>query len=263
MTDRGEDKAGGDTVDAFHRGRFYLAQPAGRGHRAGLDAMLLAAAVPQNFDGRLADLGAGAGGAGLAVASRCGKAQVTLVEIDAFMADYARRTLTLPQNARLSARCAVLMADARLSGRGRAAAGLADNAYDCVIMNPPFNPPAGKASPDPLRRVAHVMPHGEFESWVRSAAAILRPGGMLAVIARPEMLQEMLDAFQGRFGALELKAIHPRANRPAIRLVLRGVSGSRKPLAILPPLVLHEMMGRNFTVESERLINGEAGLFEA
>ena len=48
----------GTTVDAFHRGAFLLAQPAGRGHRAGLDAMILAAAVPSGFTGRLADLGA-------------------------------------------------------------------------------------------------------------------------------------------------------------------------------------------------------------
>ncbi|MFC0209530.1 methyltransferase, partial [Chelativorans intermedius] len=56
------------TVDAFHRGRFHLVQPAERGHRAGLDAMLLAGAVPRAFCGQLADLGAGAGAAGLAVA---------------------------------------------------------------------------------------------------------------------------------------------------------------------------------------------------
>ncbi|RWH47878.1 MAG: methyltransferase, partial [Mesorhizobium sp.] len=33
------------TVDAFHRGRFWLVQPR-QGHRAGMDAMMLAAAVP-------------------------------------------------------------------------------------------------------------------------------------------------------------------------------------------------------------------------
>ncbi|TIT88992.1 MAG: methyltransferase, partial [Mesorhizobium sp.] len=50
------------TVDAFHRGRFWLVQPRS-GHRAGMDAMMLAAAVPSSFAGRLADFGAGAGAA--------------------------------------------------------------------------------------------------------------------------------------------------------------------------------------------------------
>ncbi|TIW14778.1 MAG: methyltransferase, partial [Mesorhizobium sp.] len=51
------------TVDAFHRGRFWLVQPSQGGHRAGMDAMMLAAAVPSGFSGRLADFGAGAGAA--------------------------------------------------------------------------------------------------------------------------------------------------------------------------------------------------------
>jgi len=67
------------TVDAFHRGRFWLVQPR-TGHRAGMDAMMLAAAVPSAFAGRLADFGAGAGAAGLAVLSRCPEAEVVLDE---------------------------------------------------------------------------------------------------------------------------------------------------------------------------------------
>ena len=47
------------TLDAFHRGDFWLVQPKGAGHRAGVDAMILAAAVPSAFSGRLADFGAG------------------------------------------------------------------------------------------------------------------------------------------------------------------------------------------------------------
>ncbi len=33
-----------ETIDAFHRGAFYIVQPKGRGHRSGMDAMLLAVA---------------------------------------------------------------------------------------------------------------------------------------------------------------------------------------------------------------------------
>ena len=48
------------TIDAFHRGRFHLVQPAKGAHRSGIDAMILAASVPPDFSGMLADLGAGA-----------------------------------------------------------------------------------------------------------------------------------------------------------------------------------------------------------
>ncbi len=67
-----------ETIDAFHRGLFHVVQPKGRGHRSGMDAMLLAALVADERPIRVADLGAGAGAAGLAVASRLPKAEIVL-----------------------------------------------------------------------------------------------------------------------------------------------------------------------------------------
>lgn len=251
------------TIDAFHRGRFHLVQPAGRGHRAGLDAMLLAATVPGEFAGSLADLGAGAGAAGLAVAARCRNARVTLVENEALMAGFARRSLALVENAPLAGRVDVLVADVCLAGRARAAAGLAERSYDFVIFNPPFNPGRGRSSPDPLRRAAHVMPDGQLQAWLRTAAAILRPSGGVSIILRPEMLPELLATMEGRFGAIEMRPVHARESdrAAAIRLVLRAIRGSRKPLSILAPLVLHPRQGNGFTPEATRIINGEAEFF--
>jgi tRNA1(Val) A37 N6-methylase TrmN6 len=249
------------TVDAFHRGRFYLVQPAGRGHRAGMDAMMLAAAVPSAFAGRLADFGAGAGAAGLAVLSRCERAGAVLVEKSPAMAAFARSTLAHPANAHLADRAALLCADVALAGRARTAAGLADNAFDFAIMNPPFNADADRATPDDLRKEAHVMADGLFEAWVRSAAAVVRPRGGIAVIARPEQVGVLLDAFRGRFGNAELLAVHPRADRAAIRIVLRGVRGGRGKLAMRPPLMLHEAGGDRFSPQADAINNGLASLF--
>jgi tRNA1(Val) A37 N6-methylase TrmN6 len=92
----------GETLDVFHRGAFHLVQPALKGHRSGVDAMILASAVPNGFAGRVADLGSGAGAAGLAVASRCADATVTLVERSAFMAGFARKSVAHPLNAGLA-----------------------------------------------------------------------------------------------------------------------------------------------------------------
>lgn len=143
------------TLDAFHRGRFHLLQPALKGHRSGVDAMVLASAVPDDFSGRVADLGAGAGAAGLAVLARCSKAKAVLIERSDFMADFARRSLALPENAAIAARTELVQADVTLTGKARVAAGLADNSFDFVIMNPPFNRPTDRATPDPVKAEAH------------------------------------------------------------------------------------------------------------
>lgn len=257
----GVPKTATTTLDAFHRGRFWLAQPAGRGHRAGMDAMVLAAAVPSGFGGRVADLGAGAGAAGFAVAARCPKAKVTLVERDTAMAGFAEQSIGLDENRHLMSRVAVLRADVSLAGRARTAAGLADRSHDFVIMNPPFNDRADRPSPDEMKRGAHVMDAGMFAAWTRTAAAILKPGGGLALIARPASLAAVLEAVEQRFGALELKPLHPHADRPAIRFVLRGVRGSRAGLSIHPPLVLHGDDRREFTTEADAICNGAQTLF--
>ncbi|ESX04911.1 methyltransferase [Mesorhizobium sp. LSJC268A00] len=248
------------TVDAFHRGRFWLVQPR-TGHRAGMDAMMLAAAVSSGFSGRLADFGAGAGAAGLAVLSRCPEAQVVLVERSTEMAGFATTTLAHPGNAHLGNRASVLTADVTLSGRARTQAGLADNSFDFVIMNPPFNAAQDRATPDPLRRQAHVMDDGLFESWIRSAAAVAKPRGGLAVIARPEQLGDLLDALSGRFGDAEMLAVHPRPEAAAIRIVVRAALGARGKLSIRPPLMLHGQTGDGPSERTEMINNGLASLF--
>ena len=57
------------------------------------------------------------------------------------------------------------------------------------------------------------MPDGLFERWIRSAAAIVKPRGGLAVIARPQSLEPILAALGGRFGKVEILPVHPRARR--------------------------------------------------
>lgn len=249
------------TLDAFHRGAFWLVQPKGIGHRAGIDAMMLAAAVPQGFAGRLADFGAGAGAAGLAVAARCPHANVTLVENSPEMAHFATLTLAHPKNVHLEGRASVLSADVTLSGRAREKAGLADGSFDYVIMNPPFNAEKDRKTPDALKQQAHVMKDGLFEAWIRSAAAVVRPRGGFATIARPVSLTPILAALSGRFGSAEILPVHARPETPAIRIVIRARRASRGALSLVSPLVLHDEPGDGFSARADQINNGKASLF--
>src|SRR3954464_2985500 len=77
------------TEDAFLGGQLRLRQLKS-GHRAGHDAMLLAASTPARPGDRGADFGAGVAAAGLAVAKRVVGIDLVLVEIDTALADLAR-----------------------------------------------------------------------------------------------------------------------------------------------------------------------------
>jgi tRNA1(Val) A37 N6-methylase TrmN6 len=238
------------TTDAFLGGRLRLSQPR-HGHRIGTDAMLLAAAAPPAR--RVVDMGAGVGAVGLAMALRLPEAEVTLVERDAAIVALARHNVALNG---LEARADVLEADVfDAAAFHRGLPGL--EAVDLVVTNPPFAD-AGetRASPEPRRRAAHVLAGGTLDDWLRAVARVLAPGGALLLIHRADALPALLAACAGRFGGLAVRPVHATAGAAASRLLLAGRMGSKAPLVLLPPLVLHKENGR-FTEEAAAIHSGE------
>lgn len=247
-----------ETIDAFHRGAFHIVQPKGRGHRSGMDAMLLAALVADDRTIRVADLGAGAGAAGMAVASRLDHAEVVLFERSPDMAEFARKSLALQENARFAGRVSVIEADVTLTGKDRNEAGLIDDSFHHVIMNPPFNDASDRLTPDALKAEAHAMTDGLFEKWIRTAGAIMIPGGQLSLIARPESIGEIIAACGRRFGGIEITPIHPRQGENAVRILLTAIKGSRARLALRAPLIMHGEGTHKFSDFVDDLNNGRA-----
>jgi len=249
------------TVDAFHRGGFHLVQPAKDTHRSGVDATILAAAVPDGFSGTFADLGSGAGAAAFSVLDRCREAKAVLYEISPLMADCARAGLALDGNEHLRERVRVVEADVALDGKAREQAGFPRDIFDWVIANPPFNDPRDRATPKAEKAGAHVMDAELLSRWIKTACAIARPGSGLSVIARPQSIVEILAAMEGRYGAVTVLPVHPRPSKPAIRLVVSGIKGSKKQLEFAPPLFLHDADGgTKFSARAEAITNGRETL---
>ena len=61
-------------------------------------------------------------------------------------------------------------------------------------------------------------------------------------------------------GSLQVRPIHPFADAPASRVVVRAVRGGRAPLQLLPPLILHVRNGAKHTPQAEAILRGEADL---
>lgn len=240
--------------DAFLGGRLSLRQP-GAGHRAGTDAVLLAACLPADARGRAVDVGAGVGAAGLSALTRACDLDMTCVEIDPALT--ALCALNIAENG-LADRARAVAADI-LKPASRRLAALADGAFDWALTNPPFlDPAASRVSPDAAKARAHVA-EGGLEAWMRASVALLAPGGTFLMIHRADALADILSSANGRIGALRLMPVHARAGEPAVRLLVAGKKGSRGPLEILPPLVLHASGGR-FTPEAEAIHRGEMGI---
>ena len=245
------------TVDSFHQGAFKVLQPKNSGHRSGMDAMLLAASLPKNAQGIVADLGSGVGVAGYAALNLNRDLDLLAVEKSYMLAELARKSLLLPGNANLKARTKIIQVDITANGTERLKAGLNPESVSHVIMNPPYNMSTLRASPDLLKAEAYMLGEGGIDSWFRTAASIIRPGGSLSMIYRTENLGDVLACTQGRFGGLEIMPVHSHADEAAKRIIVRGTRGSRAPLSILPGLVVHEDNG-NFSPLAEKIFNGEA-----
>ena len=238
------------THDAFLGGRVTIAQPA-KGFRAGLDSVLLGAAIGPS-GGPLLDLGAGAGTASLVALANHPALAATLVESDPAMAALAGENLAANG---FDARANVLTLDLTASGGSRSAAGLKADHFASVIANPPFY--ESGTAPAARRAAARHMSAEALDAWVKTAASHAAPGGEIVFIHIADRLPALLQSFSARFGAITLLPLIPRENEPAHRILIRGIKGSRAPLTLLASRAVHTAGGRAFRAEFEAIFRGE------
>lgn len=243
-------KRDGVTHDAFLGGRLTLAQPE-KGFRAGLDSVLLGAAVGLGQE-RILDLGAGVGTAALVALADHKSRVATLVESDPAMAVLAEENVATNG---FAGRAEVLRLDLTASGRSRAEAGLAAEAYASVIANPPFFETGTRASA--RGAAARHMSAAALDLWVKTAATHAAPGGEIIFIHVADRLGPLLAAFEAPFGGITVLPFTPREGEPAHRILVRGIKGSRAPLTLLASRALHTPAGRSFRPEFEAIFRGD------
>jgi len=243
------------TRDAFLGGRLTLSQPS-HGFRAGLDSVLLGAAVGQGRK-TLLDLGCGVGTAGFVAMAHQPDLGATLAEQNSEMAALAVQNAVANG---LAERCRVIQVDVTAKGSERRAGGLLDNGYDSVIANPPFFAGgAGTLAADKGRAEARHMDAATLDLWIKTAASSAAAGGEIIFVYPSTSLSPLLSGFEQRFGAVTVLPLAPRPGEPATRVLIRGIKGSRAPLTLLSSRVLH-VEGRAFAPEFDAIFRGEARL---
>ncbi len=217
------------TCDRFLGGRLSLFQPK-TGYRAGIDPVLLAAAVPAQRGDRILDLGCGAGAAALCLSARVAGLRVTGVEMQPSYADLARR----------NAAANGLPLDVVEADLADLPAGLRQEMFSHVIANPPyFRRTRGTGAADNGRETA-LGGDTPLAAWIDCAARRLMPRGRLTMIQRAERLPEMLGALDdARLGGACVRPLAPRSGRPAKLILLSAIKGGRATFRLLPPLALH------------------------
>ncbi|MEM1287928.1 MAG: methyltransferase [Pseudomonadota bacterium] len=243
------------TEDRFLGGRVTLVQPVRPAHRAGSDAVFLAATVG-GASGRALDMGAGCGAVGLIAALRSPDLSVDLVDNDPLQLSCARQSME--KNARLAPRMRLLAADLLATERERTAAGLVRESYDLILSNPPYRQRA-RVQTDAARLAAHTFSHEELDAWLRCAASLLKPYGTLTMIFAADGLKLLLQLFEGRFGDARVLGLHPSENSAAERILIQATKGRRAPPKLLPGLILHHADG-SYTDRAKAILSGRASI---
>jgi tRNA1(Val) A37 N6-methylase TrmN6 len=231
-------------VQTFLDGRVRVDQPVS-GFRSGLDAVMLAAAVPAKPGQAALELGAGSGAASLCLAGRVPHLTVAGVEIDSALATVANRNAAVNGvNARVSFTAADIFALPPELKRD----------FDLVLANPPFHGD-GQMSPDPARAIA-LADSGKLANWLKLGLQRTVSGGYFTLILRADRLDEALAALPR--GGVSMYPLWPRAGESAKRVILLVRKGSATPIKLLPGLILHAASG-DYTPEADAVLRcGEA-----
>jgi tRNA1(Val) A37 N6-methylase TrmN6 len=239
------------TEDRVLDGKVRLRQPA-RGYRAGLDAALLAAACDADTGARVIEAGCGAGGALLAAAARRPGARFTGVERDPKALALVLANIALNG---MAERVEAVSGDValRFSGLGLAP-------FDAALANPPFfDDPDALRGPAAERRGAWMADDG-LEAWIGFLTKAVREGGTITLIHRADRLADILGLLAPKAGSVQVRPVHPFADEPAKRVLVRAIKTGKAPLRLLPPLVLHDREGGKHTAQTEAILRGEAAL---
>jgi len=242
------------TIDGFLGGRLRLRQPK-TGYRAGVDPVLLAAAVPARAGQTVLELGCGGGTALLCLGARVAGLGLTGVELQP---DYHALAV---ENAALNG----MVADIRCADLRALPADLRQKRFDHVLMNPPyFDRTASTPATDDGRDIA-LGGGTSIDDWITAGAKRLAPKGMLTLVQRIERLPECLAAATARLGSVAVCAIAPRHGREPALFLIQARKGGRAAFRLLPPLVLHSgdrhgADGDDYTPEVSRVLRHAAAL---
>lgn len=243
--------ATGLSDDAFLSGRLSILQPA-KGFRSGLDAVMLAAAVPARERQSVCDLGSGVGTAGLCVAARVANTHVTAVDIDSHLLGLAAENAE--RNGYATSFSTI---EADLQGRAR---NIPRQHFHHVMTNPPFHDDArGTLAPDARKAAARSIAGPALFHWLRLARAIVKPRGSVTAILPPGQLALALSALAPEGNGITIIPLWPAVGVPAKRMIVRAQMNSRAPLQLVPGLVLHEPTGQQ-TALAEAILRHASAL---
>lgn len=218
----------GESVDAFMEGRLQLIQSA-RGYRFSADSILLSRFVTTRKGDWVVDLGAGCGVIGLMLLLEKPIGRVVCLEIQAALADQARRNAALNG---FREKMSVILGDIRHPP-------LSPSIAHLVVCNPPYRPArSGRINPDPERAIARHEILASLNDLLSAALRLMKPKGRIAMVYPAARLADLMVRLRS-FGLepKRIRMLYPGPQEEAKLVFIEATRGAAGGLKILSPLV--------------------------
>ncbi|AMV73138.1 tRNA1(Val) (adenine(37)-N6)-methyltransferase [Desulfuromonas sp. DDH964] len=238
-----------ETLDEMRSAGLGLIQ-ARKGYRFSLDPLLVVTFADFKKGDRVADLGTGSGVIPLLVARRCASTRVVGIEVQADLADRARRSVALNQ---MTGQITIVAGDLRQSQPE-----LPSQSFDVVLANPPYRRPgSGRVAPGVERAAARHELAGGLEDFLAAAARLLRDGGRFYLVFLAERLAELFVSMrQHQLEPKRLRSVHGRSGDPARMVLVEGRKRGGAGLVIEAPLFIYD--GEEYSAEVQAIYAGKS-----
>lgn len=225
-----------ERIDDLERNGYGIIQRKD-GFCFGMDAVLLSGFVQVKPGERVLDLGTGTGIIPILLEAKTPGSHFTGLEIQEEIADMAGRSVRLNQ---LEEKICIVQGDIKEAG-----ALFARASFDVVTSNPPYIPyTGGLKNPGEVKAISRHEILCTLEDVVREAGKLVRPGGRIYLVHRPQRLIEIISVMK-RY-ALEpkrLKFVHPFPDREANMVLIEAVRGGGSMVKVEKPVIVFKEPG--------------------
>ncbi len=214
----------------------------------GTDGVLLANFARVKRGQTAVDLGTGTGIIPVLLCAKT-KGNFIGIEIQTLAAEYAKK------NAELNGLCErfrVICADMKDAKEH------IKEHVDVVISNPPYDADgSGKKSATTEHKIARHEEHCTLEEVVKTAASLLKTGGVFYTINRASRTGELLHLMQcSSLVPKELRFIAPALGKEPKFVLAKAVMNAGQGMRILPTLYVSDGQG-NYTEEMRQIYSGQ------
>ena len=204
----------------------------------GVDAVLLANMASKTQSKKTLDMCSGNGIVALLLAGKTDTPDIYALEIQQKASQLARRSME--QNG-LDGRVHVICGDLNnaheMFSRGE---------FDVITCNPPYMKNAcGLTNENEAMRIARHEIACTLEQVVETAAYLLKPGGKLFLVHRPERLVDIFTSMrENRIEPKRMRMVHPSPKKKANIVLVEGAYMGGRDLKMLEPLYVYDENGR-------------------